>query len=808
MIFTCTQEKNRKKEMKKHLLLALSFSVLLLNLPTTHQYACDKRVADTSNFPFCNASLSYADRAKDLVLRLTLQEKVQQLVNKATGVSRLGVSGYEWWSEALHGVSNTGPGVRFNSTVPGATSFPAVILSAATFNPSLWYEMGQVVSTEARAMYNVGLAGLTYWSPNVNVFRDPRWGRGQETPGEDPLVVGKYAVNYVRGLQEMGQKGNLITSDGLKVSSCCKHYTAYDVDNWKGIDRFHFDAKVTLQDMEDTYQPPFKSCVLDGHVSSVMCSYNRVNGVPTCADPDLLKGVVRGQWGLDGYIVSDCDSIEVFYNSIHYTATPEDAVALALKAGLEMNCGDYLGKYTENAIKLNKVEESVVDQALINNYIVLMRLGFFDGDPTQLPFGKLGPTDVCTDDHQKLALEAAKQGIVLLDNHGTLPLSPNTIKTLAVIGPNANVTRVMISNYAGVPCKYTSPLQGLQKYVSSVTYQPGCANVGCSNGSLIDSAAKAAATADAVVVIVGLDQSIEAEGLDRVNLTLPGLQEKLVMEVANAATAPVVLVVMSAGPIDVSFARNQSKIGAILWVGYPGQAGGDAIAQVIFGDYNPGGRSPFTWYPQEYVDQVPMTDMNMRANTSRNFPGRTYRFYTGKTVYEFGHGLSYSIFSKFIKSAPSTIVVPLKTPISNQSDILFSISTTGRHPNAQAIEVSSVNCQGLQFDVEISVKNTGDRDGDHVVLLFWKPPTSKRVNGTPNRQLIGFERVEVKRGKVEMVKLGVDVCKDMSVADGEGKRKLVSGHHTLVLGSSSEHQVRHHLSLRLSGSEREGSSSM
>lgn len=253
-----------------------------------------------------------------------------------------------------------------------------------------------------------------------------------------------------------------------------------------------------------------------------------------------------------------------------------------------MNCGSYLGKYTENAVKSGKVEESVVDQALLNNYVVLMRLGFFDGDPTQLPFGNLGPTDVCAEDHQQLALEAALQGVVLLENDGTLPLSTKNLKTLAVIGPNANATTVMTSNYAGVPCKYISPLQGLQKYSSGVSYQPGCANVGCSDESLIESAAKATASADAVVLVVGLDQSIEAEGLDRVNLTLPGLQEKLVTEVAKAAKGPVVLVIMSAGPIDVSFAMNESKIGGILWVGYPGQSGGEAIAQVIFGDYNPG----------------------------------------------------------------------------------------------------------------------------------------------------------------------------------------------------------------------------
>ncbi|KAI3908788.1 hypothetical protein MKW98_029338 [Papaver atlanticum] len=782
--------------MSKNLRYFLFFSGFLLSFSNvSHQYACTNETV--ISLPFCNTSLSHRDRVTDLVARLTLQEKVHQLVNKATGVSRLNVPAYQWWNEALHGVGKCW-GVSFNSTVPGATSFPAVILSAASFNSTLWYEMGSVVSTEARAMYNLRLAGLTYWSPNVNVFRDPRWGRGQETAGEDPFVVSKYGVNYVRGLQEIGANGENVTSNALKVSSCCKHYTAYDVDNWKGAHRYYFDAKVTLQDMEDTYQPPFKSCVIEGHVSSVMCSYNMVNGIPTCANADLLKGIIRDQWGLDGYIVSDCDSVKVYNNLTHYTATPEDAVALALKAGLDMNCGDFLSNFTENTVKQGKVSEIVVDQALANNYAVLMRLGFFNGDPANLPFGKLGATDVCSKDHQNLALEAAKQGIVLLHNHnGSLPLNPKTTKTLAVIGPNANATEVMISNYAGIPCKYISPLQGLQKYVA-VTYEQGCANVSCSSGSLIENAANAAPKSDAVVILMGLDQSVEAEELDRVNLTLPGLQEKLVMDVANSACGPVVLVIMSGGPIDVSFVKNVSKLVAILWVGYPGQSGGEAIAQVIFGDYNPGGRSPFTWYPKEYVDQVPMTDMNMRANTTKNFPGRTYRFYTGPTLYNFGHGLSYSTFSSIVKSAPSKIQIPLQK---SQSILAPNTTYLSEFSSGEAIDISKVNCQALQFDIEVVVKNRGQRNGSHVVLIFWVPPSSEKVVGLPKRQLIGFERVEVVTGKKESVKIKVDVCKDLSVADAEGKRKMILGKHTLLIGSSSDKQVRHNFYVKVSKCE-------
>ncbi|CDY52884.1 BnaC06g27770D, partial [Brassica napus] len=279
-------------------------------------FACDVITNPSlAGYGFCNTGLKAEARVTDLVGRLTLVEKIGFLVSKATGVSRLGIPDYNWWSEALHGVSDVGGGSSFTGLVPGATSFPQVILTAASFNVSLFQAIGKVVSTEARAMYNVGAAGLTFWSPNVNIFRDPRWGRGQETPGEDPTLVSKYAVAYVKGLQ--GTDGG--DPNRLKVAACCKHYTAYDVDNWKDVNRYTFNSVVNQQDMDDTFQPPFRSCVVDGNVASVMCSYNQVNGKPTCADPDLLSGVIRGQWKLNGYIVSDCDSVEVIYASQHYT---------------------------------------------------------------------------------------------------------------------------------------------------------------------------------------------------------------------------------------------------------------------------------------------------------------------------------------------------------------------------------------------------------------------------------------------------------------------------------------------------------
>ncbi|KAL5982143.1 putative beta-D-xylosidase 7 [Asimina triloba] len=265
-------------------------------------FACDSSNPSTASYKFCRASLPIAERVGDLVSRLTLEEKISQLVNSAAAIPRLGIPSYQWWSESLHGVAASGPGIRFNGTIRSATSFPQVILTAASFNPLLWYRIAQAIGIEARAVYNEGQAsGMTFWAPNINIFRDPRWGRGQETPGEDPMMTAKYAVSYVRGLQgdsfQGGSRGGL---DRLRASACCKHFTAYDLDSWKGTTRYAFNALVSAKDLADTYQPPFQSCVEEGRASGIMCSYNRVNGVPSCADLNLLSKTARGSWGFYG----------------------------------------------------------------------------------------------------------------------------------------------------------------------------------------------------------------------------------------------------------------------------------------------------------------------------------------------------------------------------------------------------------------------------------------------------------------------------------------------------------------------------
>ncbi|XP_022722284.1 beta-D-xylosidase 1 [Durio zibethinus] len=750
-----------------NILCLVSISLVEARLP----FACDPRNGLTRRLRFCRVDLPVHVRVRDLLGRLTLEEKIRLLVNNAAAVPRLGIQGYEWWSEALHGVSNVGPGTKFGGAFPAATSFPQVITTAASFNESLWEQIGRVVSDEARAMYNGGMAGLTYWSPNVNIFRDPRWGRGQETPGEDPVLAGKYAASYVRGLQSA-------TGNRLKVAACCKHYTAYDLDNWNGVDRYHFNARVSKQDLVDTYDVPFKACVVEGKVASVMCSYNQVNGKPTCADPDLLKGTIRGQWGLNGYIVSDCDSVGVMYDTQHFTATPEESAAASIKAGLDLDCGPFLAVHTDLAVRRGLLAEADVDMALANTITVQMRLGMFDGEPSGQPYGNLGPRDVCTPSHKQLALEAARQGIVLLKNSGpSLPLSTSRHRTVAVIGPNSDVTVTMIGNYAGVACGYTSPLQGISRYARTI-HQAGCSDVACKAKNLFGAAEAAARQADATVLVMGLDQSIEAEFRDRAGLLLPGHQQELVSRVARASRGPTVLVLMSGGPIDVSFAKNDPRVSAILWAGYPGQAGGAAIADVLFGTTNPGGKLPMTWYPQDYVAKVPMTNMGMRQ--SGGYPGRTYRFYKGPVVFPFGHGMSYTTFKQSVALAPTELPVLLGTNLyTNKNSTLSS----------NAIRVKHANCDSLSLFVHIDVENTGNMDGTHTLLVFSTPPPTGKWS--PNKQLIGFDRVHVVAGSKQRVKINIHACKHLSVVDEFGIRRIPMGAHSLHIGD-----LKHSISLQ------------
>ncbi|XP_009603777.1 probable beta-D-xylosidase 5 isoform X2 [Nicotiana tomentosiformis] len=651
-------------------------SITALNDLTYNQ---TRRVCDTSrfaklgldmnDFAYCDMSLPYAVRVKDLIDRMTLSEKARQTGDTAFGVARIGLPKYEWWSEALHGVSNVGQYYSlasfFDKVVPGATSFPTVITTTASFNESLWKAIGQAVSTEARAMFNLGHAGLTFWSPNINVVRDPRWGRVLETPGEDPFVVGKYASNYVRGLQDVEGTENAkdLNSRPLKVAACCKHYAAYDVDNWLGVDRYHFDSRVTEQDMMETFLKPFEMCVKEGDVTSVMCSYNRINGIPACADPKLLKGKIRGDWDLHGYIVSDCDSIDVMLHGHKWLGDePEDAVAQGLKAG--------------------------------------------------------------------------------------------------------------------IPCKITTPIHGFSLY-SKVDYKAGCGEILCKNESLIFPAMKAAKKADATVLVVGLDLSVEAESLDRVDLLLPGYQTQLINQVAQVSKGPVILVIMSAGGVDISFAKNNPKIKSIIWAGYPGEEGGRAIADVVFGSYNPGGKLPLTWHENSYVDMLPMTSMPLRPIDNLGYPGRTYKFYNGSIVYPFGYGISYTNFTYNLLSARQKIQVKLNK-FQHCRDLNY---TAGTHvPPCPAVSIDDLECgDDLNFDFSIEVENIGKKDGSDVLMVYWIPPED--IAEAPLKQLIGFKKVFVKIGEKKKVDFVLNACKSLGIVNYRAYNLLAAGGHNFVIGN-------------------------
>ncbi|OMO94252.1 hypothetical protein COLO4_16442 [Corchorus olitorius] len=633
--------------------------LLLVSAQSNDQppFSCDSSDPQTKSYPFCKTTLPINQRVEDLISRLTLDEKISQLVNSAPGISRLGIPGYEWWSEALHGVAfvaNISQGIRFNGTIKSATSFPQVILTAASFDPYLW---------------------------------DPRWGRGQETPGEDPLLTGKYAVSFVRGIQG---------------------------DSFEG------------------------------------------------------GKLARGKWGFNGYITADCDAVSIIYDEQGYVKEPEDAVADVLKAGMDIDCGEYLKNYTESAVKKNKVNVTDIDRALHNLFSIRMRLGHFNGNPNKQPYGNIGSDQVCSQEHLNLALEAARNGIVLLKNTDRLlPLSKTQTTSLAVIGPNANSTDTLVGNYAGPPCKPITPLEGLQSYVKNTHFHPGCKTVNCSS-DLSDQAVKIAEGADQVVLVMGLDQTQERESHDREDLVLPGNQQKLISSIAKAATKPVILVLLCGGPVDISFAKEDEKIGSIIWAGYPGEAGGQALAEIIFGDHNPGGRLPVTWYPQN-LTKIPMTDMRIRPEPSSGYPGRTYRFYQGPKVFEFGYGLSYSNYSYEFLSIKQN-----KVYLNNQSSDKLAVGYKS------VSDMGTQLCENTKFPVTVGVQNNGEMAGKHAVLLFVRQ--AKPGNGRPMKQLVGFNSVDLKAGEKAEIKFELSPCEHLSSANENGLMVIDEGSHFLSIG--------------------------
>eukprot|EP00760_Papus_ankaliazontas_P031033 PhM_4_TR5169/c2_g1_i1/m.79931 len=706
--------------------------------------------------PFCDTSKGLQERVDDLVSRMTLHDKVNLLGHDSGMAYSVGISPYYWVTEALHGVV-----ASFSPPFSSASSFPQVILTGATFDADIFRRLGRAIALEGRVLHNNNRASVTFWTPNVNIFRDPRWGRGQETPGEDPYLTSVYAKTFVRAFQ-FGDEDK----DHLLASACCKHYAAYSQENGGGVGRDAFNAVVTDQDFADTYTPAFEACARKegGAASGVMCSYNAVNGVPSCANEYILTDVLRSTWGFDGYVTSDCGATDDVQNAHHYTNNTDETCHVTMKAGMDLDCGSYLQSHTVQGYANKVVTDSDVNGAMNHTMRVRMRLGMFDPEESQ-PYNKLPTSIINSQDHQNLALEVAQKGIVLLENHnGTLPLSLNKIHTVALIGPSADDGVLMQGNYYGTAPFLITPRQALETK-TTVKYAKGSERQG-SDTSGIAEACAAASSADAVVLVLGLDGTMENEGNDRSDLDLPAIQKQLFANVSASAgpNTPVIVVVMSGGPVDLSTFTNDPRLSALLWAGYPGQAGGQAIVDILFGDVAPSGRLPYTVYKSDYAQQVKITDMGMRPNSTTGNVGRGYRFFTGTAVYPFGFGRSYTTFRVSANESSAVTV--------NAADISADLTRLGK--------LSTLLAQTL-VTASFTIQNTGTAvTSDYTALAFLSGPNAG-VDGRPIRTLVGFQRVGLLApGRSASCVMNV-TSSDLSRTVQSGERVAEAGTWTLMV---------------------------
>jgi len=682
---------------------------------------------------YLNTDLALEQRVRDLTARMTLEEKVSQMQYDAPAIPRLGVPAYNWWSEALHGVARAGT----------ATVFPQAIGLAATWDAELMHGVADVISTEARAKYNDAVQhgnrgqnfGLTFWSPNINIFRDPRWGRGQETYGEDPFLTGRMAVAFVTGMQ--GDNARY-----LKVVATAKHYA---VHSGPEVLRHQFDVKVTQHDYEDTYTPAFRAAVVEGKADSIMCAYNAVRGDPACASP-LLYGTLRNNWGFGGYAVSDCGAIQDIMFGHAYVAIFEQAVALAVKAGTDLTCGS---EYTvlPEAVRDRLISVEDIDRAVERLFTARFRLGMFD-PPAMVPWSKLTLADNDTAKNRQVALQAARESIVLLKNdRQTLPLKPN-VRTIAVVGPSANSLDVLLGNYNGTPSRYVTILDGIRKRFAQAKILSAAGSTYTETEAGQKSAADLqveavgiARQADAVIAVVGITPELENEdadvnapgffGGDRVDLKMPEPQEELLQALA-ATGKPLIVVLTSGSALAVNWAQGHAS--AILEAWYPGEEGGTAVADVLAGGYSPSGRLPVTFYTS--TAQLP-------AFTDYGMSKRTYRYFSGTPLYPFGFGLSYA-----------------------------SFAYSGARVDQPQVDASQ------PVTISVEVQNTGGVAADEVVQCY---VTHTGLAGAAIRSLVGFTRVHLERGEKKTVSLTLHE-RELSVVDEAGVRRIVPGPVGLWIG--------------------------
>jgi beta-glucosidase len=666
-----------------------------------------------------------AVRAAALVRRLTVEEKIGQLMTAAPAIPRLGVPAYDWWNEALHGVARAGR----------ATVFPQAIALAATFDEPLVHRVATAISDEARAKFNLAQKrgargrydGLTFFSPNINIFRDPRWGRGQETYGEDPLLTARMGVAFIRGLQGDDEHW-------WKTAATAKHFA---VHSGPEADRHGFDARPSEHDLHDTYLPQFEAAVREGKVASVMAAYNRLDGQPCVASPRLLEETLRKAWGFPGYVVGDCGAVDDVFAHHHAEPSLEAAAAAALRAGTDLDCGRAYAALGP-ALGRGLITEAELDRALVRLFSARFKLGLLDpADAT--PWSSLGEQTIDSAANRQLSREAAARAVVLLENrNATLPLGP-AVRRIAVVGPTADDQEVLLANYHGTPSHAVTLLEGIRAAARArgvnVRYARGATLAG-SGGSTaqLREAVAAARRSDVVVAVVGLDPQLEGEEResalnpagDRRDLKLPGSQERLV-EALIATGKPVVVVLTGGGALAVPFAAAHAA--ALLDAWYPGQEGGNAVADVLFGAVNPAGRLPITFY-RSIADLPPFADYAMR--------GRTYRYLTAAPLYRFGDGRSY---------------------------------TTFRYANL------AVTGDGKTITVE--VQNTGARAGDEVVQVYVLPHDPPAY--APRRWLAAFTRVSLAAGERRSVSLALPPDA-LTLVDERGTRRPLGGAVDVAVG--------------------------
>ena len=687
-------------------------------------------------FPFRNSQLSVEQRVEDLVSRLTLEEKVKQMLNSTPAIERLGIPAYNWWNECLHGIGRT----KYHVTV-----FPQAIGMAAAWNDALIKEVASSIADEGRAIYHDAQSkgdysqyhALTYWTPNINIFRDPRWGRGQETYGEDPYLTAKIGKAFVRGLQGDNPRY-------LKASACAKHYA---VHSGPEKNRHSFNSDVSTYDLWDTYLPAFRTLVVDAEVSGVMCAYNAFKGQPCCGNDLLMQTVLRDKWNFKGYVTSDCGAIDDIFN--HHKAHPNAATASAdaVFHGTDLDCGHSAYLALVQAVKDGLITEKQLDVSVKRLFTIRFRLGLFD-PIEQVDYARTPISILECGKHQDLAKQLARESMVLLKNDQLLPLQKNRLKKVVVMGPNADSRESLLGNYNGNPSRMLTPLQAIRERMNGlaeVVYLKGPDHVDSVSEASLEQYLNQAKDADVVIFMGGISPRLEGEempvskdgfdGGDRTTIALPAVQTQ-VMKALVAADVPTVFVMMTGSALAIPW--EAQHVPAILNAWYGGQYGGEAIADVLFGDYNPSGKLPVTFYAQ---------DSDLPDFESYDMQGRTYRYFNGKALYPFGYGLSYTNFAYASLQLPKVC------------------RTTDK-----------------EVQVTVTVKNVGPMEGEEVVQLYVSHPDKKIL--VPLTALKGFKRVHLKAGEAQRLTFSIS-SEDLSCVDEHGIRKVWPGTVHIQLGGSS-----------------------